>query len=695
MTQRLLPLLLLFFSGLSALFAQDDYAIETPKVETVDTFYHAYIVHDDYRWMENVRSPQAVAWASKEAELAQKYLSKASKKTNAFLDIQRYSNVRFNRPVKRGKYYFRNLYMSHTGSTGLFYQTKLIDEEPTLLVDLNYNAGKDKLTLKSYSLSKDNACLAYQFSRNGSDWAEVKVVTMENGMHTTDHLTGLKFSSVAWLNDGFFYCTHHQKTEFSETVGQQVFYHKLGTAQCEDQLIFARRNNPGAQFTFKTTPDERYFILKERNERDGKINIFYIDYHSENPTLKPLITNLKNNISILGHHEENFVAMTSKESNNRMLVAIDPANPYRWRPLLPEFKDAILLNAYPFSERLVAVYQRNQQPLLTVFDYNGKLNYKLEMMTGSSVSGFSGDEEEMIFDFECYTVPPVVYSFSPKTYQKKLVDKTTVPYDVNDMVYTEVEYPGKDSTLIPMVLLHKKGLKRNGNNPTLLKAYGGFGIISSPSFDPGMVCFVKNGGVIAFANIRGGGDKGKAWHNAGRGVNKQTSFDDFIAGAEYLIDQDYTNPQKLASTGGSNGGLVVAAAAIQRPDLFKAVVPVVAPTDMLRFEHFTVGVFHRDEYGTVNDSTSFTRLLAYSPLHNIKPEVNYPAMLLVTSENDDRVPPFHSFKFAAALQNREAQKNPILLDIRHAAGHYGATSLYSRKRERADIFGFIMNELEN
>lgn len=317
------------------------------------------------------------------------------------------------------------------------------------------------------------------------------------------------------------------------------------------------------------------------------------------------------------------------------------------------------------------------------------------MPVATSLRGFSGEfyDEELLFSFSSYTLPPVVYKFNIRNFRRELAGQSTITFDYKDIEYKEVEYLSTDSALVSMTLVYEKGLELDGNNPTLLKAYGGFGRISQPYFNPGVVHFIKKGGVFAFAGIRGGGEKGYDWASAGRGDKKQNSFDDFIAAAEYLIENKYTNPSKLASTGASNGGLVVAAAAVQRPDLFAAVVPVVAPFDMIRFENFTVGHFHTDEYGTVKDSLGFQNLLSYSPLHNIQKEVNYPSMLVVTSDHDDRVPPFHSYKFIAEMQSREAQKNPILLKVEKNSGHYGAETFNSTIQERADLFGFVLYEL--
>ena len=469
----------------------------------------------------------------------------------------------------------------------------------------------------------------------------------------------------------------------------------MGEQQQNDKLIFERKSNPTADFDFMTTSDERYFVLKEHNRQKEIYNVYYIDYKAETPAIKPLLMSLKNDIDILDSHESRFISYTNKESNNGKVVEIDPENPLKWKPVLPDFADAVLLKIKLFTDRIITVYQYNQQPFIMVYNYSGDLLYKYSLPVASSVSGFSGNstDEDLFYDFESYTVPKVVFRFNIKTFKSELLQMTTNTFSVDDIEYKTVEYLSGDTVHVPMVLVYKKGLKLDGKNPTILNAYGGFGVIDTPSFDPGIVYFIKEGGVYAFANIRGGGDKGETWSKQGKGKNKQNSFDDFIAAAEYLIKNKYTCKAKLAATGASNGGLVVAASAIQRPDLFRAVVPVVAPLDMLRYEKFTIGRWCTDEYGSVKDSAGFRRLLCFSPYQNIKEETNYPAMLIVTSDNDDRVPPFNSYKFAARLQSRIAQKNPILLKTEEKAGHHGATNIISYIKEESDIFGFIMNEL--
>ncbi len=674
-------------------FGQDYYPIKTSKKPVKDKYFDTIIV-DEYRWLENIGSLETIKWIKAQNKMAQRYLKKTSNKTNSFLSIDKLKNTKYSYAIKKGSYYFNLFYPSLYERPALYYTTDLKKDYEQILEPADISAT-GVINIKSFEISKNEKYLAVLFGRGGSDWSEIIVIDLPSGKIHSDHIKGVKFSNIAWLGNGFFYATYDQIDKFGVTLNNKVYYHKLGTPQSADKLIFARRNDPFADFEFLTTSDERFFILKEINENKGFINLFYIDYISQNPVLKPLLYKIKDDIDILDNQNDQFVAVSYKDETNGMIFKFSPQNPKKWHLIAPAYKQSVMLRVIPFNDRIVAVYQSNQQPILVVYDYEGKVLYKLELPHGTSIGGFSGskNDEELLFYIQSYTIPKVVYKFNIKTFKRKLLKKTGVSFDYKNIVYKNIEYYSKDSTKVPMILVYKKGMKLNGNNPVILKAYGGFGVVSSPYYDPGIVHFINKGGIFAFANIRGGGDKGVQWAIAGKGKNKQNSFDDFIAAAEFLIKHKYTSPDNLAITGASNGGLVVAVAATQRPDLFKVVVPVVAPLDMLRFEKFTVGRFHLDEYGTVNDSLSFKRLLHYSPYHNIKEGVNYPAMLVLTSENDDRVPPFHSYKFVAKLQNNPMQSNPVLLKVEKSAGHYGASNYVGNVRERADVYGFILYHL--
>ena len=670
---------------------------KTRKTTIIDTLFSIAII-DDYRWFENTKSAEVTEWIEQQNDITNKYLKKPSLKINSYKAIDRYSFVKYHNAYKDRKYYFNYGHYDNVGVPALFYKKHLM-ENSSLLVDPNYISNKEVIRLQNYKVSKDSKLLAYQFNRNGSDWGEIKVVNLENEKDLPDHLTNVKFSGIAWRGDGFYYSKYPTAT-LEQSIGQQIFYHKIGTDQSEDILIFKRSNNPEAQFSCKTTNDERFLIINERDESKGVVNVFYIDYNSTNPALRPLITRLSigENFSVLENKGDTLIAITFKDGNNGMLIKIDINNPRQWNTFIPEYSSALLLETKMMDNVILNTYQSNKKQQIVFYNYEGNVVHAIDIPAGFSVEGFNGDmsDKEILFTYEGYTQPKIVYQINLENFEMKPVKATEVNYDFTKYKTKELEYESFDGIKVPMFIVYKDDIDLTKPNPVLLKAYGGFGVIATPHFSPGIVQFLSHGGIYAFANIRGGGDKGKAWAEAGRGANKMTSFKDFIAASEYLINSKMTTPNQLGISGASNGGLVVAAAMTIRPELYGAVIPEVAPLDMVRFENFTIGVFHRDEYGTANDSLGLLNLLSYSPLHNIKPDVNYPPTMIVTSDNDDRVPPLHSYKFAAKLQNREAQKNPIILRVEKNAGHYGASkSFKSKLKEEACFYDFLIYHLMN
>jgi len=663
------------------------------KSATVDTFYHDYVVHDDYRWMENLQAPELNQWLEAEKELSKKYLKKTGYQFSTKTKIDQYSYAKYKIVRKIGKYYFGYGYYNNLGVAALFFKDNL-KADWNLLVDPNYISSHDKITIRYYRPNKSSKLLAYEYVRNGSDWAEANIVSLESGHHLKDHLVNLKFSPLAWRGNGFYYSRYPNKKRLEKTLNQEVFYHKVGTSQDEDQLVF-KRNDPTRQFFFNTSNNERFFILKEEVPATGTYNIFYIDFNDPNPILKPLLMKFPDDINIIGAYHGKFIAKTWHNSQNGIVVEIDPKNPYQWKTLVPEFPNAVLTDVILTDEKLVVAHQSPFQPILSVYSYEGKLLHSKELMLGSDVFGFSesADGDELLYYLSGFTLPRVLFSLNLYNYENKPVEKTEVSFDYEDIVVKRAFYTARDSVKVPIFLVYMNGMKKDGNNPTLLEGYGGFGVLSTPHFDPGIVLFLKKGGIYAYAAIRGGGDLGSNWALAGRDLHKQTCINDFIDGAKWLIRQQYTNPSKLAISGASHGGLLVASAAIQQPDLFKAVVPQVGAFDMLRLEKFTVGNVNTDEFGTVTDSTQFVNMLNYSPLQNIQPNVDYPAMLIMTSDNDDRVPPFQSYKFAAALQSRAAQTHPILLRVEENAGHYGSSTRLDDIDATTDKYSFILSEL--
>jgi len=691
--KHILSVLIILFPGF--LKSQSLEYPATAVQTVVDTFYNIP-VYDDYRWLENMKDEKTLEWIGQQNALTTKTLRKAVSKFNSNIAIDRYAYVVYDNPKKQRDYYFTYAFYNNVSAPALFYQRSM-RENPTILVDPNFISLKDNISIQEYSVSMDSKLLAYQFSRNGSDWGEIKVINLNTEIHLKDHLTNIKFSDIAWKDDGFYYSRYPEQA-LDKTSGQEVYFHKIGTDQNNDKLIFKRDNNPDASFSAFTTSDERFLIIKEKDENKGLMNIFYIDFNDTLPAIRPLLTRLKSdeNLSIIDNNGDDLIAVSSKGVNNGMVVKISPANPRVWQTIIPEFNSALLLYVKLLDDKIIALYQVNRKQQINFFDYKGNLLHSIQLPFGFSANGFNGEkmDEKLLFSYSGYTQPKIVYILDTKTFDMKPLRSTVVNFDYTQFETKELEYESFDGTKVPLFMIYQKGLNLTNNNPTLLNAYGGFGIIENPGFDPGIVHFLKEGGIFAFANIRGGGDNGKRWALQGKGVNKQNSFNDFIAAAEFLIKNNYSSPDKLAITGASNGGLVVAVAMIQRPDLFKVAVPIVAPLDMIRFENFTIGHFHADEYGTVKDSAGFKSLLSYSPFHNIKDNINYPATLIMTSENDDRVPPLHSYKFAAKLQNRATQTNPVLLRVEKGAGHYGAArSFKSQLKEEADMYDFILYNL--
>jgi prolyl oligopeptidase len=663
-----------------SVYAQKYEPIQTREEAVVDTFFNHYIIEDKYRWLENVNSEEVKEWIDKQNKLSDKYLVKAKSAYTIEEWIKIYADVKYDFPVKKGNYYF------DIGSQTIYYRKKFNDK-PVSLLSIGNSFSKNITKIENISVSHDSKLLAYQYSINGSDRMELRVVSIETGVHKKDHLVGLRFGEgITWRGNGFYYQKYADNEYFEEAPKEDVYYHKIGTDQADDEIVF-EKDDPDASFFFYMLEDERYLILYDSNTKRKGMNIYYIDFELESPVLTPLFTNLESKIGIVSSRNGKFIAVTDYKEEMEYFVEIDPHDSYNLKKLTSAYSDAKIVGIVPKKNKLFVQYKSTFNNYLITYDYSGEMLVKLELPPFSSIGEISSgeSEDELIYSYTTYTIPPVVYSIDTKTYENKPLDYTLVNFDYTTIEYKQVEYLSKDSVLVPMTLVYEKGIELDGSNPTILYTYGGFGRIEEPSFDPGIVYFVKQGGVFAFAHVRGSGEKGEDWAKQGSGLNKQKTLDDFIAGAEYLIKEGYTNPNKLGITGTSNGGLIVAGSAIQRPDLFKVVVPKVAPLDMLRFEKYTVGKNWIEEYGSINDSIEFENLFSFSPYHNIKESVNYPIMLIMTSEFDDRVPPFHSYKFLSRLQSRPAQTNPVYLSVQENAGHSGTSY--------TDAYVFIISQL--
>ncbi len=688
---------LLFIFCTLQLWSQNYRIIPAKKLPVIDTFYHSYVVEDDYRWMENMESEEVRQWVKLQNKQTKRFLSqipKRGKLKNKILSYSRYEYEKNKMPDFDSEYKYSFDFRSYdeTSTPVLVYKGEGIHDYKTL-VDPSDISLTDNIYIMSYWRSKSEKYLAYLFSRNGSDKMEARIVLLSDKKQLPDVLKGLMFTKLVWYNDeGFFYSTFDRKDKFGITSGQKVWYHKAGTGQFEDVLIFERKNFKDNQFDFKIVGNNKYFVLREYFPEKDKTNVFYFDLGTGDFHVKPLIVNLNSSISIAGFLNGNFIAASKIGSGNGRLFEINPANPYKWKPLTPFYSQAVL-NSFLLNEQYIAAIYLAKNPLLVLLDYNMKEIHTEILPKSTSPKLIGLKDNYLYYSYSSYAVPPVRFKLNLNTFKKSLLARALVHYDFDKIVYENVEYKSNDGIKVPLTIIHRKDLEKDGSAPTLLTAYGGFGIIKSPSFNPAVVAFVTEGGVYAVAHIRGGGEKGISWAEAGKGFHKQQSFDDFAAAARYLINTGYTSSGHLAAYGASNGGLVVAAAAVQHPELFQLVIPEVPVIDMLRFEKFTVGHFYKDEYGTVNDSLSFLNLLSYSPYHNIREEVNYPMMLVITSDNDDRVPPMHAYKFVARLQNRKAQVNPVYLMVRKKGGHYGVITNKSILDNWIDIYGLVLYKL--
>ena len=683
-------------------WAQQLEDIPAKREPVIDTFYHSYVVEDDYRWMEEVNTGEVKEWVKEQNKRTKKYIRKIPGRSRMSGLIEKYGDVKYvivnDIPVsfnlnKKYKYDFASGYYNDVSTPALMYRGPGMHDYK-VLVDPEDISLTDNILIENVWRSEGEGYIVYLFSRNGSDKKEARIISLADGKQLPDILENIMYSDILWYKDGFFYSRYDKKDEFGVVEGQQVMYHKVGTGQFEDKVIFERKKYPYNRFKAHIIKgDDDYFVLKEEFPQKGKINFFYFDLKTDDFHVKPLIVNLKDDIDVFGYRNGKFIATSKIGTGTGVLIEIDPAHPYHLKAITPAFSKAVLNNFLILSDKRIAAFYLAEHPILAIIDSLGKVLFTLDLPKATSPHFFGLSGNYLIYYYNSYTVPSVYFALDLDNYKKTLLAKSNVRYDFYDIEMKEVEYKSTDGTKVPLTLVYNKNNKMDGSAPALLEAYGGYGVVDPPSFSPAVVYFVMQGGVYAYAHIRGGGEKGKAWAEAGRGEHKQQSFDDFTAAAEYLIDEKYTSPEKLAAHGASNGGLVVAAAAIRRPDLFKVVVPEVAPLDMLRYEKFTVGKRWVKEYGTVKDSLSFLNLLAYSPYQNIKEDVNYPAMLILTADHDDRVPPLNSYKFAARLQNRSAQTNPVFLKVEKQAGHNGALTIKAYNQHLLDLYSFIWYQL--
>lgn len=668
-----------------------------PETETVDIqdTYFGQTVADPYRWLEVDTAANVEAWVKKQNEVTFGYLESIPFREQI---RQRYEALfnypKLSSPFKAGEYYF---FYKNDGlqNQSVIYIQKGLDGEPEVFMDPNKMSKDGTVAINLVGFSKDNQYVTYSRSDAGSDWQEFHVMEVATKKKLDDQLKWVKFSGAAWWKDGFFYSRYPEPAPGMELSADNkyhsIYYHRLGTPQSEDQLIYRDEENPNIYHFGTTTEDEKYFILYKQPGTDG-FATYYKNLETNGDFIE-LFGGYKNKSSVVKHLNDKFLVITDIDAPNYRLIEVDLANPAKenWTDVIPE-SDNLLEGVSTGGGKLFASYLEKATTRIYQLDYDGSNRTQIELPGLGSAGGFSGKEEEktLFYSFSSFTYPNTIFRYDVNTGKSSEFYRAELKFDPTDFVEKQVMYKSKDGTEVSMFIVHKKDLELNGNNPTYLYGYGGFNIPLTPSFSTSRMILLENGGVFAMPNLRGGGEYGEEWHEAGMLLNKQNVFDDFIAAAEYLIAEGYTNKDKLGIAGGSNGGLLVGACMTQRPDLFAVALPAVGVMDMLRYHKFTVGKGWIPEYGSSEASEAdFKNLLSYSPLHNLKEGVEYPSTMVTTGDHDDRVVPAHSFKFAAQLQRSHAGKNPVLIRIETDAGHGAGKPTAKIIEEQADIWSFF------
>ena len=671
---------------------------ETKKVDTVDQYFDTQVA-DPYRWLEDDRSEETGAWVAAQNKVTFDHLDEIpfrDKLKSRLTELWNYEKV--SAPFKRGAYsYFyknnglQNQYVLYR------YKTDGDAQDAEIFLDPNTFKEDGTISLGGVSFSKNGGYAAYSISEGGSDWRKVLVMDTERMVLVGDTLKDVKFSGLSWRgNDGFYYSSYDKPkgSELSDkTDRHKLYYHKLGTPQKEDVLVFG--GDPEEKYRYVgggVTEDQRYLVVSASNATSGN-KLYIMDFEQPKLGFITVVGDSNSDTSVIDTEGTTLYLSTNLNAPNKRVVTTDLSSPTsdNWQDIIPEQEHVLSINTaggYLFAEYMVDAISQVFQ-----YDYSGTQIRQINLPGPGSAGGFGAkkEETELFYSFTNYTTPGSVYKMDIASGVSELFISPAIDFNSEDYTSEQVFYQSKDGTQVPMIITYKKGVKRNGKNPTILYGYGGFNISLTPSFSIVNAVWLEQGGIYAVPNIRGGGEYGKTWHKAGTQMQKQNVFDDFIAAAEYLIDNDYTSSDYLAIRGGSNGGLLVGAVMTQRPDLMSVALPAVGVLDMLRYHTFTAGAGWGYDYGTAQDSPEmFEYLLGYSPVHNVKPGVSYPATMVTTGDHDDRVVPAHSFKFAAELQDKHSGAAPVLIRIETDAGHGAGTPVSKTIEQYSDIFGFTL-----
>ncbi|GGF17082.1 prolyl oligopeptidase family serine peptidase [Hymenobacter cavernae] len=666
---------------------------QAKKVDTVNTYFGTK-VPDPYRWLENDQSADTKAWVQAENKVTQSYLGQIPYRENIRKRLETLWNYeKYGAPFKEGKYtYF-------TKNTGLQSQSAVYRQvgngAPELFLDPNTFSKDGTTSLAGMDFTKDGSLAAYLISEGGSDWRKVIVLKAADKAMVGDTLKDVKFSGIAWKgNDGFYYSSYDKPKVGSQLAGMtqhhKLYYHKLGTPQSTDQLVFGGEKTPRRYVRAYLTEDQRFLVITAANTTTGN-ELYVQDLSKPGSAITQVVDNFDSEASVIDNVGSKLYLFTNLNAPNFRVVTVDAANPKaaNWKDLIPETKN--VLDVSTVGGKIFAKYLKDATSMVEQYDMTGKKERTIELPSVGSASGFGGkkDEKETYYTFTSYIYPPTIFKYDLATGKSTVFKKPNVQFDPTKFESKQVFYNSKDGTKIPMIITYKKGLVMNGKNPTLLYAYGGFGVSVTPSFSTSNIVLLENGGIYAVPNLRGGGEYGETWHLAGTKLKKQNVFDDYIAAAEYLVKNNYTSKDYLAISGGSNGGLLVGATMTQHPEMFKVAFPAVGVMDMLRYNKFTAGAGWAYDYGTAEDSKEmFEYLYKYSPYHAIKP-ASYPATLVTTADHDDRVVPAHSFKFGTRLQESQKGTAPVLIRIETKAGHGAGRSTAQVIGEQTDKWAFM------
>ena len=691
MKKHLLLIAVLFYS--CDTYVDINYPVTEKKI--IEDTYFGTIIEDPYRWLEDDLSNETMEWVNRQNNVTFSYLNSIpfkNKIKNKLTNIWNYE--------KQTSPYFRGDYMYYYKNDGLQNQyvvyRKKGDSNEEVFLDPNLFSDDGTVSLTGLYFSKDGSLLTYLISEGGSDWRKAIVMDVKTKEIIGDTLNNIKFSGISWKGNNGFYYSSYDKPEGSElsdyTDRHKLYYHELNKSQKSDKVIFGDSKEKYRYVYSDVSDDNRYLFITASNLTDGN-KLFMVDLKNKPNEIQVISDDETTDSNVIETEGETIYIFTNFNAPNKRLVktSIDRLNRKFWEDVIPETENVFSLSngsGYFFAEYLVDAVSEVYQ-----FDYNGKLIRKVDLPGIGSSSGFYGEknQKELYFSFSNYYTPGNIYSYNPVNGKYNLYWKPEIDFTSEEYISKQIFYRSKDGTRVPMTITHKKDLVLNGKNPTILYGYGGFNISRTPGFSVTNAVWMDMGGIYAVPNIRGGGEYGKKWHNSGTKLNKQNVFDDFIAAAEYLISERYTSSDYLALRGGSNGGLLVGAVMTQRPDLMKVALPAVGVLDMLRYHKFTSGAGWAFDYGTSDESEEmFKYLLDYSPVHNVKENVQYPATLITTGDHDDRVVPAHSFKFAAHLQEKNIGKNPVLIRVEKDAGHGSGTPLSKVIDQYSDIFGFTL-----